>query len=60
MAGYTAQQSFDKIDELLRIRYREWFLAQADLPQWGEKIDSQVQAYLRGVQNVVVANLNWR
>jgi hypothetical protein len=32
----------------------------AALPQWGEKIDRQVQTYIQGVQNVVRANLNWR
>ena len=58
--GMPAQQAFDRINELLKDCYRDWYLALADLPQWGEKTDTEVQKYVQGVQNVVLANLNWR
>ena len=37
-----AQEAFDYMGELLKARFREWYLALADLPQWGEAIDMQV------------------
>lgn len=54
------QEAFDQMGELLKARFREWYLALAELPQWGEAIDTQVQKYISGVQDVVLANLNWR
>ncbi|KAB8236095.1 terpene synthase family protein [Aspergillus alliaceus] len=58
-AGMPAQMAFDHIGDMLLTRYRDWYLALADLPSWGEGIDSEVQQYIRGVQNVVRANLHW-
>lgn len=55
-----AQQAFDSVDRLLRDCYRDWYLAIASLPQWGEEVDAQVQKYIQGVQDVALANLNWR
>lgn len=60
MNGMPAQQAFDHVNTLLRGCYRDWYLALADLPQWGEEIDSEVQKYIRGVQDIVLANLSWR
>lgn len=54
------QSSFDLAGELLRTRYREWYLALAELPTWGEEVDRQVQVYIGDVQNITLANLNWR
>ncbi|KAE8381454.1 isoprenoid synthase domain-containing protein [Aspergillus bertholletiae] len=58
-AGMPAQMAFDHIGGMLLSRYHDWYLALADLPSWGESIDSEVQQYIRGVQNVVKANLHW-
>ena len=55
-----AQQAFDRVNGLLQELYRDWYLALAKLPQWGEEVDTQVQKYIQGVQDVVLANLNWR
>jgi hypothetical protein len=52
--------AFDHIGEMLVSCYRDWYMALAELPSWGERIDAEVQQYIRGVQNVVMANLNWR
>ncbi|MCJ1263853.1 hypothetical protein MMC22_003723 [Lobaria immixta] len=59
-AGMGPQEAFDQMGELLKVRLRGWYLALADLPQWGEAIDTQVQKYIEAVQDVVLANLNWR
>lgn len=59
-AGMPAQMAFDHIGEMLVSCYRDWYMALAELPSWGERIDAEVQQYIRGVQNVVMANLNWR
>lgn len=56
----SAQAAFNHIGSMLVSRYREWYLALAELPSWGESVDSDVQRYIRGIQNVVQANLNWR
>ena len=50
----------DKCSDLLRARFREWYIAQAELPLWSEELDGKAQKYVQGVQNVVSANLNWR
>jgi hypothetical protein len=55
-----AQMAFNHIGNMLVARYRDWYLALAELPSWGEHVDAQVQQYIRCVQNVVMANLNWR
>lgn len=54
------QEAFDQMGELLKACLRDWYLALAELPQWGEAIDTQVQKYIGGVQDVILANLNWR
>ncbi|GAT29770.1 terpene synthase metal binding domain protein [Aspergillus luchuensis] len=51
--------AFNHVGEMLIERYRDWYLALAALPTWGERIDADVQEYIRGVQNVVRANLHW-
>lgn len=56
----SAQAAFNHIGNMLVTRYREWYLALVELPSWGERVDSDVQRYIRGIQNVVQANLNWR
>ncbi|KAF7159079.1 hypothetical protein CNMCM5623_004312 [Aspergillus felis] len=58
-SGMPAQMAFNHIGNMLVSRYRDWYLALAELPSWGEHVDAQVQQYIRGVQNVVLANLNW-
>ena len=59
-SGMSAQGSFDHIGKMLTTCYRDWYLALAELPTWGEAVDAHVQGYIRGVQNVVQANLHWR
>lgn len=37
----------DRVKNLLKKIYRDRYLTLADLPQWGEKIDAQVQRYIQ-------------
>lgn len=60
LQGYPLQVAFEKSGDLLQSRYRDWYRNFAKLPFWEEHIDRQVQLYLSGVQNVALANLNWR
>ncbi|KAJ5648450.1 terpene synthase metal binding domain protein [Penicillium lividum] len=57
--GYTIQEAFNEVERSLSKCYRDWYLALAQLPSWGEEIDSQVQLYIEGVQNAALANIHW-
>lgn len=59
-AGMSAQAAYDHMGNLLKHRYRDWYIALAALPSWGREIDAQVQQYVEGVQRIVQANLHWR
>ena len=58
--GCSQQEAYEKANILLQHCYRAWYIAQAEVPLWGEKIDSVVQQYLKGCQDLVLANLHWR
>ena len=58
--GYSAQEAYDQAGELLKKRCRDWHLAYAKVPSWGEQVDRQVERYIQGVQDGMIANLNWR
>ncbi|KAL3482851.1 terpene synthase metal binding domain protein [Aspergillus germanicus] len=55
----SAQAAFTHVGDMLLERYRDWYLALAELPSWGEDVDVQVQEYIEGVRSVVRANLGW-
>lgn len=57
--GLSQQASYDIVDSMIKSRYHEWFLALADVPLVGEGLDVQVQKYVEGCRNGVIANLNW-
>ena len=58
--GLSQQEAYDKVGDLLNKRYRAWYLAHSEIPLWGEAVDVQVQLYVKGCQDVVLANANWR
>ncbi|KAL2813229.1 terpene synthase metal binding domain protein [Aspergillus granulosus] len=58
-SGMSAQSAFTHIGDMLAVRYRDWYLALAQLPSWSEDVDAQVQEYVEGVRGVVRANLGW-
>ncbi|KUJ11138.1 putative pentalenene synthase [Mollisia scopiformis] len=57
--GMSIQDAFDQAGEMLKHCYRDWYLAQAELLQYGEAIDAQLQLYMIAIQNVMTASLNW-
>lgn len=56
----SQEAAYEAAGQAVRDRYRKWYLALAEVPMWGECIDVQVQKYIRGCQDIVLANLNWR
>lgn len=55
-----AQQALDKMGEMVNSCYRRWFLALADLPSYGEKIDGEVMRFIELCRAVPHGNLYWR
>ena len=55
----TQTEAYDRVDQLMKDRYPYLYLALAELPIWGEEVDKQVQMFIRGCQDMAVANLNW-
>lgn len=56
----TQQAAYEQVGREITSRYRAWYRTLATLPQWGETVDAQVQTYVRGLQDMVLCNLNWR
>lgn len=59
-SGMSTQAAFDRAGEMLKECYRNWFLAQAEIPQFGEAIDVEVQKYVLAIRDVMTASLNWQ
>ncbi|KAI8953296.1 isoprenoid synthase domain-containing protein [Xylaria longipes] len=59
MSGLGAQEAFDYIGNMLNSRYERWENAVRAVPNWGESINHHVDRYIRGVADVVRANLYW-
>src|SRR3569833_2450173 len=55
----TVQQAIDHVHQMVRDAMRQWHLAQADLPSWGESNDRDVQKYLEGMLDQARGNLTW-
>ncbi|KAF2963575.1 hypothetical protein GQX73_g9998 [Xylaria multiplex] len=60
MSGLQAQEAFDYIGNMLNSRYERWEKALGEMPYWGEEINKHAERYVRGVADVVRANLYWR
>lgn len=58
--GLSQQEAYEQVNALLNKRYRRWYLAHSELPVWGEEVDVQVQMYVKGCQDIILGNLNWR
>ena len=56
----SQEEAYAKAGQEVKIRYQSWYLALAELPQWCEETDGQMQKYVRGLQDLLLANLNWR
>lgn len=56
----TIQEALDKIGSMVNECYRRWYLALAELPSYGEKIDREVIKFLEVCRTMAHGNLNWR
>ncbi|KAM0343770.1 hypothetical protein ACHAPU_008197 [Fusarium lateritium] len=59
MTGQSPQEAFNTVGDLLERRYSEWERVITQLPSWGHEIDVHVARYIKGIQNVVQANVTW-
>ncbi|KAK9783989.1 hypothetical protein SCAR479_00548 [Seiridium cardinale] len=57
--GSSAQEAVDKVGQLIQRSIRQWHHSLLDIPIWGEKIDKQLQKYLKGCLELSIGNLNW-
>ncbi|KAF7956989.1 hypothetical protein EAE96_004311 [Botrytis aclada] len=55
----SAQQAVDKIGDMVNDCYKRWYLALAELPSYGEKIDSEVMKFVEICRAVAQGNLYW-
>lgn len=56
----SIQQAVDKIGEMINECYRRWYLALAELPSYGEKVDREVMRFVEVCRAVAQGNLYWR
>lgn len=56
----SQQEAYNFAGNAVMKRYYEWYEEVSKVPHWGEGVDMQVQTYIRGCQDIVLANLNWR
>ncbi|GJC85376.1 presilphiperfolan-8-beta-ol synthase [Colletotrichum liriopes] len=56
----SIQQAVDKIGDMVNDCYRRWYLALAELPSYGEKIDYKVMKFIEICRAVAQGNLYWR
>ncbi|KAJ9615039.1 hypothetical protein H2200_001113 [Cladophialophora chaetospira] len=57
--GMSEQDAYDLAQHRQRELYRTWYTHRSALPLYGEHQDGEIQRYLRGLEQVVTANLNW-
>jgi uncharacterized protein Yka (UPF0111/DUF47 family) len=57
---FSVQQAMDKIGHMIEDRYRQWFLALADLPSYGEEVDREVMKFVETCRAMAHGNLYWR
>ncbi|KAK2596069.1 hypothetical protein N8I77_013577 [Diaporthe amygdali] len=56
---FSAQQAIDKIGEMTNDCYRQWYLALAGLPSYGERIDREVTKFVEVCRAMAHGNLYW-
>lgn len=60
MSGQSAQEAFDTVGALLEESYYEWEETMRQVPARGGDVERDVQRYIKGIQDVVQANITWR
>ncbi|KAI1277872.1 isoprenoid synthase domain-containing protein [Xylaria sp. FL0933] len=59
LGGLGAQEAFDYVGNMLISRYERWEKAVGEIPSWGEEVDRDVRRYIKGIEDVIRANLYW-
>jgi len=55
----SEQEATNHVGKAVADRYRRWYIIMYEMPQWEEKVDGEVQRYLKGCQELLIANLRW-
>lgn len=58
--GLPIQQAVNEIGTMIRNCYKQWYINLAELPCYGEKIDSQVLMFVETCRRIPLGNLHWR
>ncbi|KAL5370952.1 Cell wall endo-beta-1,3-glucanase [Paraphaeosphaeria sporulosa] len=57
---FSVQQAMNTIGNMINDCYRQWYLALADLPSYGEKLDREVMKFVEVCRAIAHGNLYWR
>ena len=57
--GMTLQEAVDFVGDLCKKSFDRFNEDRAHLPSWGPEIDAQVQVYVQGLADWIVATLHW-
>lgn len=58
--GFSVQEAYNNIQDLLRSCFKAWYLALANLPSWGETTDRDIQRYIKGIEDVIIGLAHFR
>ena len=56
----SIQQAMDRIGDMIHDCYRQWYMALAELPSYGEKVDREVMKFVEVCRSMAHGNLYWR
>jgi hypothetical protein len=57
--GMTLQEAVDYVGDLCKKSFDRFNENRARLPSWGPEIDAQIQVYVQGLADWIVATLHW-
>jgi hypothetical protein len=57
---FSVQQAMERIGEMTEDCYRQWYLALAGLPSYGEEVDREVMEFVEVCRAIAHRNLYWR
>jgi hypothetical protein len=57
--GLPIQKAMDRAGELQNGCYRRWYMALANMPVWGERVDREVLKYIQACHSFPLGDLLW-
>ncbi|KFG84812.1 terpene synthase metal binding domain protein [Metarhizium anisopliae] len=57
--GLSIQKAMDRAGELQNECYRRWYIALANMPVWGERVDREVLKYIQACHSFPLGDLLW-